>query len=167
MANGNVLYLPPGVIPPVSSQAAPTGMPSGVPFDRAFFERILPQAIAAFCSQTECNIPRVELLTVDGTSHFITGIIAVTDSWVALQVAEEEHDHAIQVFIPYTTIYRVEVHPETERRKHIGFIRQDSPPIAAPTTLEVSAPAGEPEAVAIDEKKPARAPRKAAAKPAK
>lgn len=166
MANGNVLYLPPGVIPPVATQA-PTGMPSGVPFDRTFFERILPQAIAAFCSQTHCNIPRVELLTVDGSSHFVTGIIAVTDSWVSLQVAEEEHDHAIQAFIPYTTIFRVEVHPETERRKHIGFIRQESSDVASPAVLEVAAPAEPEGAAATDEKKPARAPRKAPAKATK
>ncbi len=132
MATGNVLYLPPGVVPPTGPQQATQVLSSGAPFDRVFFERVLPQAIAAFCSQTDCNIPRVELMTVDGSSHYITGIIAVTDVWVSLQVAKEEHDHPIQVFIPYQTIYRVEVHPETERRRHIGFIREPDRVVSAP-----------------------------------
>lgn len=167
MATGNVLYLPPGVVPPTGPQQATQVVSSGVPFDRVFFERILPQAIGAFCSQTDCNIPRVELMTVDGSSHYVTGIIAVTDIWVSLQVAKEEHDHPIQAFIPYQTIYRVEVHPETERRRHIGFIREPERVASAPM-LQVAAeqPAAAPEEVidatpAVPAKPARRAPRKA------
>lgn len=165
MANGNVLYLPPGVVPPTPSPI-PAAIPSGAPFDRTFFEKILPQAIGAFCAQTDCQIPRVELLTVDGSSHYVTGIIAVTDIWVSLQVAKEEHDHPIQMFIPYQTIYRVEVHPESERRKHIGFIRQSEAEVIpaprhrrvtkAPAQVEAPSPAEVPApgAEVIDAKTP-------------
>jgi hypothetical protein len=123
MAN-NVIYLPPGVTPPPTQMSAQAAVPvqTGIPFDRNFFEAILPQAIQSFCTQAHCDIPRVELLTVDGAKHFVNGISGVSDAWVALTVSEEAHPHAIQVFIPYQTIFRVEVHPEAEpERGHLGF----------------------------------------------
>ncbi len=124
MANGNVLYLPPGVTAP-SPMPVQMPMPSGIPFDRKFFESILPQSVASFCSATKCEIPRVELLTVDGTTHFVSGIVGVADSFVVLQAAKEDHLHTIEVFIPYNTIFRVEVHPETELRRRMGFVAHD------------------------------------------
>ncbi|MEO6398145.1 MAG: hypothetical protein ABIP13_06720, partial [Tepidiformaceae bacterium] len=105
-----VLYLPPGVVSGVT-QPQPSVLPSGLPFDRTFFEQVLPQAIQAFCSQTQCTLPVVELMTVDGSTHFVNGIAGVADQWVALQTSSEDHEHVIQVFLPYATVFRVEVHP--------------------------------------------------------
>lgn len=118
----HVLYLPPGVVPAASAIHQQV-MPNGLPFDRTFFEQVLPQSIQAFCSQTECTLPVVELLTVDGTTHFVNGIAGVSDQWVALQTSSEGHEHVVQVFLPYATIFRVEVHPSPDStRSHLGFL---------------------------------------------
>ena len=117
-----VLYLPPGVVPgaPPPQQQMPV---SGLPFDRTFFEQVLPQAVQAFCTQLGCTHPVVELLTVDGTTHFVNGIVGVADQWVALQTSQEGHDHVTQVFLPYATVFRVEVHPSPDsERNHLGFV---------------------------------------------
>ena len=117
-----VLYLPPGVVPGVSSQQQ-QALPNGPPFDRAFFEQFLPQAVQAYCNQLGCTHPVVELLTVDGTTHFVNGIVGVADQWVALQTSQEGHDHVKQVFLPYATVFRVEVHPSPDsKRNHLGFV---------------------------------------------
>lgn len=116
-----VIYLPPGVVagPPAPQPAAGT---SGIPFDRNFFENILPPSIAGFCQQVKCEVPIVELTTVDGLTHYVNGISGLSDAWVALQTSSPEHEHPTQVFIPYQTIYRVEIHPEEDvRRHHLGF----------------------------------------------
>ena len=116
-----VIYLPPGVVP-APQNAQPIPIPSGIPFDRAFFETVLPQSIAGFCSQVECKIPVVELTTVDGTRHYVNGISGVADLWVALHTSIPSHEHPVQVFVPYQTIFRVEIHPEMdEYRQHLGF----------------------------------------------
>lgn len=121
----NALYLPPGVVPPQA--AAPN---SGVPFDRQFFEKVLGGAVRSFCEQAECASPIVELLTVDGSRHFVKGISGVTDMWVALHTQAEDRDHPIQVFIPYATIFRVEIHPGDDlKQRRLGFI--------APTSQEM------------------------------
>jgi len=135
----NVLYLPPGVVPMPPMQA--TGGPTGVPFDRDFFEKILPPAIDAFCKQVQCEVPLVQLMTVDGTRHFVNGISGVSDSWVALQTSEEGHKHPTQVFLPYQTIFRVEIHPETDtRRQHLGFvISQPVPALPKPPSKRAAA----------------------------
>lgn len=128
------LYLPPGVVP-VTPPIAPSG-PGGIPFDRTFFEKILPGAIAAFCQQVDCDVPLVELLTIDGTSHYVKGISGVSDSWVALHTIQQDHDHPIQVFIPYQTIFRVEVHPaESEPRHRLGFVLGDAPAQKTPPVI--------------------------------
>lgn len=115
-----VIYLPPGVVPPVPAGVVPT---SGIPFDRTFFEGILPQAISSFCQQANCKAPVVELLTVDGSTHYVNGIAGVADQWVALQTSLPDHPHPIQIFVPFQTIFRVEIHPEgDERRAHLGFV---------------------------------------------
>ncbi len=117
-----VLYLPPGVVPAAPSPQQQI-IPNGLPFDRTFFEQVLPQAIQAFCSQTACTMPVVELMTVDGTTHFVNGIAGVADQWVALQTSSEGHEHAVQVFVPYATIFRLEVHPAPDStRTHLGFV---------------------------------------------
>jgi hypothetical protein len=94
-----------------------------VPFDKTFFEAVLPQAIAAFCKQVQCgDAPIVELLTVDGTRHFVKGIAGVSDSWVALHTSEVDHQRPVEVFIPYATIFRIAVQPATDlARHHLGF----------------------------------------------
>ncbi len=122
--NPAVIYLPPGVLPaPVASPSGPA--PSAVPFDRNFFERVLPGAIESFCKQTDCKTPMVELLTVDGTTHYVNGISGVSDSWVALHASRREHEHPVQVFVPFQTIFRVEIHPEPDpHNARLGFIGQ-------------------------------------------
>lgn len=118
-----VIYLPPGVVPPPSAQSAPTVVPNGIPFDRTFFEQVLPPAISGFCSQVGCDVPVVELTTVDGMTHYIVGISGVADQWVALSTSRPDHPHPVQMFLPYQTIFRVEIHPEPdERRAHLGFV---------------------------------------------
>ena len=117
-----VLYLPPGVVPAAPSPQQ-QALPVGLPFDRTFFEQVLPQAVQAFCTQLGCSHPVVELLTVDGTTHFVNGIVGVSDQWVALQTSQEGHDHVKQVFLPYATVFRVEVHPSPDAdRNHLGFV---------------------------------------------
>jgi hypothetical protein len=133
-----VIYLPPGVLPP---PAAPPAIPinTGIPFDRVFFEQVLPGAIAGFCKQVNCDVPVVELTTVDAMTHYVNGISGVSDQWVALTTAKPDHHHPVQVFIPYQTVFRVEIHPESdERRAHLGFVTVPArvpevvPPLAAP-----------------------------------
>lgn len=123
MAQGqNVIYLPPGVVP---SQQAPGPPPTSqaVPFNREFFEQVLPGAIQAFCQQLECESPIVEVLTVDNVRHYVKGISGTSDAWVALHVEREDHEHPVQVFLPYQTIVRVEVHPEAHPgQRRLGFI---------------------------------------------
>ena len=116
----NAIFLPPGVVPPTPA-AQPA--PGGPPFDRDFFEQTLPQAIRSFCTQVVCESPIVELYTVDGAKHFVKNISGVADTWVALHTQREDHEHDIQVFLPYTTIFRVEVHPEEdEGQRRLGFL---------------------------------------------
>ena len=117
----NVIYLPPGVSVAPSPQAPVTQ--TGVPFDKAFFQQILPGSIKNFCDQTECESPIVELLTTDGSRHFVKGISGVADQWVALHTEEEDHERPVQVFLPYQTIYRVEIHPEKDQaQRRLGFV---------------------------------------------
>jgi hypothetical protein len=129
----HVIYLPPGVVPAARPLAARVSVPpSAVPYHRQFIETLLPQAVQAFCQQVECNIPRVELYTLDGAVLFVNGISGVTDSWVAVHGSRESHDHPIQVFVPYQTIFRVEIHPESdETHRHLGFI-QPLPGVVTP-----------------------------------
>ena len=115
------LFLPPGVVAPsVAAQAAATG---GPPFDREFFEQTLPRSISAFCSQVVCTRPIVELYTVDGARHYVKAIAGVSERWVALHTQREDHDHDIQVFLPFGAIYRVEIHPdEDDVQRRLGFL---------------------------------------------
>ena len=125
----NVIYLPPGVIPPVSAMQQQQASNTGIPFDRTFFEQVLPGSVHSFCAQAECESPIVELLTVDGTRHYVKGVSGVSDNWVALHTQSDDHDHAVQVFLPYTTIYRVEIHPEEDsRQRRLGFVNNWEPP---------------------------------------
>jgi len=121
-----VLYLPPGVVPAAGPPREPS--PTGAPFDRSFFEQVLPQAVGAFCTQVKCDVPVVELRTVDGAVHFVTGISGVSDLWVALHTSSAEHEHPVQVFLPYQTIFRVEIHPQTDSHRGIGFHVEPPPP---------------------------------------
>ena len=139
-----VIYLPPGVSAPSVAQPTPTLVPNAVPFDRAFFLQILPGAVGAFCQQVQCDAPVVELLTVDGTTHYVKGISGVSESWVALTTTSPEHKQAIQVFIPYQTIFRVEVHPCDNERRQLGFILAQAPDHAALHAPAVLAPADVP-----------------------
>lgn len=141
-----VIYLPPGVVPPAAvapTQAAPVN--TGIPFDRVFFQQILPAAIAEFCKQAGCDIPVVEVNTVDGMTLYVNGISGVSDQWVALSTARPDHPHPVQMFVPYQTIYRVEIHPEPdEKRAHLGFVTAPPrepeviPPLAAPARKRVA-----------------------------
>lgn len=143
-----VIYLPPGVaaVPP---SPPPAAIPSNVPFDRNFFADVLPSAIDSFCKQADCGSPLVEILTVDGTTHYVLGISGVSDSWVALHTSLTDHEHPIQVFVPYTTIFRVGIHPAEDHTRHrLGFITADraigtQQPPASSTGAEAKKP-GEP-----------------------
>lgn len=120
----NVIYLPPGVVPPPGPAAVPP--PSGIPFDKTFFAQVLPASVQNFCQQAECEGPIVEVFTVDGSRHYVKGISGVADLWVALHTVDPDHDHDLQVFLPYQTIFRVEVHAgaATEQRR-LGFVGTD------------------------------------------
>lgn len=127
-----VIYLPPGVVAPQGSSSPPIPATPGIPFDKTFFQSILPPAINAFCQQIDCKVPIVEVLTVDGVTHYVNGISGVADQWVALHTTRQDHPHPIQMFVPYQTIFRVEVHPEgDERRRHLGFVTTTDMPDAA------------------------------------
>lgn len=115
----SVIYLPPGVVP--AAPATPAG--NGVPFNRQFFEAFLPQAVNSFCTQVKCDVPRVEIYTADGAALYVNGISGVTDLWVALHTSREDHVGPVEVFLPYQTIFRVEIHPESNAtRHHLGFL---------------------------------------------
>jgi hypothetical protein len=147
----SVIYLPPGVIPQAPPPAAVP--PSNIPFDRAFFERLLPQAVRSFCSQTVCELPVVEVFTVDGSRHFVNAISGVTDTFVALQTSLEDHDHTVQAFVPYQTIYRVEIHPEPDHnRRRLGFTLDAK----APPAIQPAAPDGDRPAATKGRKKRAQ-----------
>ena len=126
MVNRSPLILPPGAAPPTS----PTT--SGPPFDRNFFESVLPSAVQSYCSQVACTMPLVQLFTADGARHYIRAISGVTDQWVALHTQEELNDQPVQVFIPYATVIRVEIHPDlSPDLRRFGFITDSSPPPSA------------------------------------
>jgi len=96
---------------------------SGLPFDRTFFEQILPGSVASFCQQVVCTQPVVEVLTVDGVTHFVRGVSGLSDTWVALHTRVDHHEEDIQVFVPYASIFRVSIHPaEDDRRRSMGFL---------------------------------------------
>jgi hypothetical protein len=125
----NVIYLPPGVVaPPLPMQHS-----NGAPFDRAFFQQVLPQAVSAFCQQASCESPVVEVLTTDGTTLYVIGISGFTEAWVALHISEPDHDHPVQVFIPYQTVFRVEIHPASDIHEgRLGFVTAPVPAPSAP-----------------------------------
>ncbi len=117
------LVLPPAVLPP----ERPAPPPSGAPFDRRFFESVLPGAVRAYCTQVACTIPLVQLFTSDGARHYIRAISAVSDSWVALHTQAERNEQPIQVFIPYPAIMRVEIHPDlSPELRRFGFLTASS-----------------------------------------
>ena len=129
MANSSPLILPPGVVSP--GQQAPAA-PSGFPFSREFFESVLPGAIQSYCTQVACTMPLVQLFTADGRQHYVRAISAVSDLWVALHTQEELDEQPVQMFIPYMTIIRIEIHPDlTPGLRRFGFITDSSPPSAA------------------------------------
>jgi hypothetical protein len=128
------LVLPPGVIlpPPTPSPAQ-----EGPPFNRAFFEQFLPQVAAAFCERAGCDSVIVELLTTDGATHLVRGISAIHDQWVALQIVSRERRYPVDAFIPYQTIFRVEIHPRLARQpRRLGFVDLEANGIATPPLLE-------------------------------
>lgn len=114
----SALVLPPGVAPPSRPPSAP-----GIAFDREFFEKVLPGAVQAYCSQVACTFPVVELRTIDGARFYIRAISAVSDTWVALHTQDESDDEASQVFLPYAAILRVEIHPDlSPEMRRVGFL---------------------------------------------
>lgn len=136
MVNRSPLILPPGAVP-----TAPTPTPSGPPFDRNFFESVLPSAIQSYCSQVSCTMPLVQLFTADGARHYIRAISGVTDQWVALHTQEELNEQPVQVFIPYATVIRVEIHPDlSPDLRRFGFLTEDSPPAEQITAGEAATP---------------------------
>jgi hypothetical protein len=125
-------------------------MPNLVPFDRQFFEAILPQAIGSFSQQIGCDQPLVQVLTVDGAQHFVKGVAGVSDAWVALHTQVEDTEQAVEMFVPYQTIFRVSIVPCEEHNRRLGFILSSRP------TPTVSVPAVVPETPAKGERKAGR-----------
>ena len=124
MVNRSPLILPPGAVP-----TTPASSPSGPPFDRNFFESVLPNAIQSYCSQVSCTMPLVQLFTADGARHYIRAISGVSDQWVALHTQEEANEEPVQVFIPYVTVIRVEIHPDlSPDLRRFGFLTDSTPP---------------------------------------
>ncbi len=134
----SVIYLPRGVAAP--GAAVPASTPAtGIPFDRNFFEKVLPQAVGGFANHVSCESPVVEVTTVDGTTHYVYGISGVADSWVALHVLHQDEDGPSQVFVPYQTIFRVEIDPCSDiRPRKLGFAlnEPDSVPVVLPAEGE-------------------------------
>ena len=123
MANHSPLILPPGAVPTQAVSAPP-----GPPFDRNFFESVLPGAIQSYCSQVACTMPLVQVFTADGARHYIRAISGVTDQWVALHTQEELNEQPVQVFVPYATVIRVEIHPDlSPDLRRFGFLTDSSP----------------------------------------
>ena len=123
MVNRSPLILPPGAVP-----TTPASSPSGPPFDRNFFESVLPNAIQSYCSQVSCTMPLVQVFTADGARHYIRAISGVTDQWVALHTQEELNEQPVQVFIPYATVIRVEIHPDlSPDLRRFGFLTDAEP----------------------------------------
>ena len=117
MVNRSPLILPPGAVP---TSVPPAG---GPPFNRDFFESFLPQAIQSFCSQVACTIPLVRIFTADGARYYIRALSGLTDQWLALETQEDEGDDPVQVFIPYATVIRVEIHPDlSPELRRFGFL---------------------------------------------
>ena len=124
MVNRSALILPPGAVPPESPAPA-----SGPPFDRNFFEAVLPSAIQSYCTQVACTMPLVQVFTADGARHYIRAISGVTDRWVALHTQEEVNEQPVQVFIPYVTMIRIEIHPDlSPDLRRFGFLTDDTEP---------------------------------------
>ena len=122
MVNRSPLILPPGAVP---THATPSA--SGPPFDRDFFESTLPGAIQSYCSQVACTMPLVQVFTADGARHYIRAISGVTDRWVALHTQEELYEQPVQVFVPYATVIRVEIHPDlSPDLRRFGFLTETS-----------------------------------------
>ncbi len=122
MVSRSPLILPPGAAQPTMPTA------SRPPFDRSFFETVLPQAIQSYCSQVACAMPLVQVFTTDGLRHYIRGISGVTDQWVSLHTQEELNEQPVQVFIPYATVMRVEIHPDlSPDLRRFGFLTESLP----------------------------------------
>ena len=133
MSQQPVIYLPPGVATPGGPPPGPQ-LP-GAPFDRSFFEQILPKAVGSFGGHVSCGTPVVEVTTVDGTTHYVHGISGVADMWVALHVTHKDEDGPSQVFLPYQTIFRIEIDPCSDTRpRKLGFAlnEQESVPVVLP-----------------------------------
>jgi hypothetical protein len=122
-----VIYLPPGVVAPQgpSSPAVPAN--PGIPFDKAFFQQILPAAVDGFCQQVGCNVPILEVLTVDGMTHYVNGIIGVADQWLRSrsQAGPRARD---QMFVPYRRYSAWSSSRAGRRRRHLGFAASGDKP---------------------------------------
>ena len=98
--------------------------------------------------------------TVDGVTHYVRGVSGLSDTWVALHTRVDHHDHDVQVFVPYVTIFRVSIHPaEDERRGSMGFLadlasRNERAAHESAAAKEIEAPAARAKAPRA---KPARA----------
>src|SRR4029078_9453095 len=141
-----VIYLPPGVVPGPTGPSAASPVNTGIPFDRQFFEHVVPPAVSNFCKQIECQVPVLEVTTIDGTTHYVNGISGLADRWVALHTSRPDHPHPVEVFVAYQTIFRVEIHPEPDEKRHpLGFItgpaKEPETDHVAPVAAELKRPA--------------------------
>ena len=73
-------------------------------------------------------MPLVQVFTADGARHYIRAISGVSDQWVALHTQEELNEQPVQVFIPYATVIRVEIHPDlSPDLRRFGFLTDAEP----------------------------------------
>lgn len=73
----------------------------------------------------------MQLLTVDGTTHYVKGVAGVAENWVALHTQTQDRDLTAEVFVPYTTVFRLAIHPCDDHNRRLGFILEaDQPPRA-------------------------------------
>ncbi len=109
------LILPPGLGSTPSAS-------SGAAFGRDFFESVLPQSVQSYCNQVTCTAPVVEVYTIDGRKYYVRAVSAVSERWTALDTQDDD-DEPVQVFLPYETVLRVEIHADlTPEMRRLGFL---------------------------------------------
>lgn len=108
------------ILPPGLGSTPSAG--SGAAFGRDFFESVLPQSVQSYCNQVTCTSPVVEVYTIDGRKHYVRAVSAVSERWVALDT-QDDGDEPVQVFLPYETVLRVEIHADlTPEMRRLGFL---------------------------------------------
>jgi hypothetical protein len=96
-------------------------------FDKEFFATSLPAATGDYTAASPAAGPEVRLLTADGTEFVVRRVLATADTWVSLEVIEDEDepDRLSLLFVPYQHVRRVVFRPEADRPEQLGFRLQE------------------------------------------